>query len=182
MYILYKFEPFFNRICIVTDYDERYNREMMNDTFSTLDNTIIRAAQKISLPLARFAIFVVFFWFGILKVIGTSPANPLVQGLMEKTIPFMTFGQFIVLFGIYEMIIGIVFLFPKLVRLAIALLVPHMITTFLPLVLLPSVTWQEFFVPTLEGQYIIKNLVIIALALAIASHLEPTQATEHTHA
>lgn len=156
---------------------------MNNDTLTTLDSTIIKAAQKISLPLARFAIFVVFFWFGILKVLGSSPANPLVQSLMEKTIPFMTFGQFIVLFGIYEMIIGIVFLFPSLVRLAIALLVPHMITTVLPLILLPAVTWQGFFVPTLEGQYIIKNIVIIALALAIASHLEPVQPTiKNSHA
>lgn len=94
----------------------------------------------------------------------------------------MTFGQFIVFFGVYEMLIGVVFLFPNMVRLAMALLVPHMITTFLPLVLLPSVTWQAFFVPTIEGQYIIKNLVIIALALAIASHLEPMRKIDHSHA
>ena len=48
-----------------------------------------------------------------------------------------------------------------------------MITTAGPLVLLPSETWQSFFVPTLEGQYIIKNLVIIAAAIGIAAHLHP---------
>ena len=151
---------------------------MNKDTIVSLDQAIIHAIQKISLPLARGAIFIVFFWFGILKLFGDSPANPLVQNLMEQTIPFMTFGEFIVLFGIYEMIIGIAFLIPNLERLAIALLVPHMITTFLPLVLLPAITWHAFFVPTLEGQYIIKNLVIIALALAIASHLKPLASKE----
>jgi hypothetical protein len=48
--------------------------------------------------------------------------------------------------------------------------------------LLPAVTWQSFFVPTLEGQYIIKNLVIIALAIALASHLEPLQKKQTTNA
>ena len=71
------------------------------------------------------------------------------------------------------MLIGVAFLIPGLERLAIALLIPHMITTVLPLILLPSITWQSFLIPTLEGQYIIKNIVIIALASALAAHLHP---------
>ena len=71
------------------------------------------------------------------------------------------------------MIIGIAFIIPHFERLAIALLVPHMITTFLPLLFLQSITWHGFLTPTLEGQYIIKNLVIIALAMGIAAHLQP---------
>ncbi len=150
--------------------------ESMEDSkLASLDRAIILTLRKISIPLAHIALFVVFFWFGLLKIIGSSPANPLVSSLLERTLPFITFDQFIICFGIYEMIIGIAFLIPHLERLAIALLVPHMITTFLPLVLLPAVTWQSFFIPTLEGQYIIKNLVIIALAIALASHLEPIQ-------
>ena len=73
------------------------------------------------------------------------------------------------------MVIGIAFLVPKAERLAIPLLIPHMVATILPLILLPSVTWQTFFVPTLEGQYIIKNIVIIALALSLATQLNPIQ-------
>ena len=152
---------------------QRYNETMHTDELQALDQTIIDTLRKISIPLAHVALFVVFFWFGLLKVIGTSPANPLVSDLLSRTLPFITFSQFIILFGIYEMLIGLAFLIPHLERLAIALLVPHMITTFLPLILLPAVTWQAPFIPTLEGQYIIKNLVIIALAIALASHLEP---------
>lgn len=135
------------------------------------DRLFINTARACSMPFARFALFVVFFWFGALKLIGESPANPLVSDLLSQTMPFMTFDVFIVLFGIFEMVIGLSFLFPKLVRVSIAMLAFHMVTTFMPLVLLPQIAWQSFLVPTLEGQYIIKNLVIIATALALVSHM-----------
>lgn len=152
------------RVTIITD---------MQRFLEKCDSEIICAVKSLSVPFGRFAIFVVFFWFGALKLVGTSPANPLVADLLEKTLPFMTFDVFITLFAIYEMVIGVVFLIPRLERLAIALLVPHMITTFMPLILLPTVAWQGFLTPTLEGQYIIKNLVIIATAMGIAAHLHP---------
>lgn len=145
----------------------------MYNKLEKFDAELISIFKKISLPLARIALFVVFFWFGILKIIGTSPANPMVMDLMDKTLPFMTWEVFIVLFSIYEMIIGITFLIPRLERLAIALLVPHMVMTALPLFFLPDMTWQGFLTPTMEGQYIIKNLVLLALAFSIATHLNP---------
>lgn len=138
-----------------------------------VDDSIIHFLRKISIPVGRFALFTVFFWFGILKIIGTSPANPLVSSLLEKTLPFMTWDVFIVLFAIYEMAIGISFLIPKMERVSMALLIPHMIMTALPLFMLTSITWQGFMTPTLEGQYIIKNLVIISLAIGISAHVHP---------
>jgi uncharacterized membrane protein YkgB len=122
----------------------------------------------------RFSLFVVYFWFGILKILGTSPANPLVADLMHKTLPFMTFETFIVLFSLYEMLIGILFLFEKFDRITFWLFALHMVTTFMPLVLLPSVTWQAAWVPTLEGQYIIKNLALISVVLALAGQKKQT--------
>ncbi len=145
----------------------------MRDFLEKIDFKIIHTLRKLSMPLARLALFFVFFWFGILKMIGTSPANPMVMDLMHKTLPFMTWEVFIVIFSIYEMIIGLTFLIPRLERFAIALLMPHMVMTMLPLIFLPAMTWQGFMTPTLEGQYIIKNLVIIALAVGIAAHLRP---------
>ena len=140
---------------------------------SKTDRIIIETLQKISAPLARGALFVVFFWFGILKIFIVSPANPLIEALQKQALPFMSFHSFIVLFGLYEMIIGVLFLVPHLERVAIAFLIPHLMTTILPLIFLPALTWQNFLVPTLEGQYIIKNLVIVALAFSIAAHLHP---------
>ena len=138
-----------------------------------LDVRLIHFFQRVSVPVGRFALFVVFFWFGILKVLGLSPASGVVQRLFENTIPFMSFALFLVLFGLFECLIGLLFLIKGAERVVIPLLLVHMITTFGPLVFLPSETWQAFLVPTLEGQYIIKNLVIIATAIGIASHLHP---------
>lgn len=130
----------------------------------------IELLRKISLPLARVSLFIIFFWFGFLKIIDTSPANPLVEALLAKTLPFVSFDQFIIFLGLWEMVIGITFLIPRTEKIAITLLIPHLFTTTMPLVLLPGVTWKSFLVPALEGQYIIKNLLIIALAVGITSH------------
>lgn len=143
---------------------------------SRIDFHIIALLRTYSIPLARLSLFAVFFWFGVLKTFGMSPANPLVENLLHRTLPFVTFEQFIFFFGAFEMLIGLVFLIPGFERLAIALLIPHMATTVLPLILLPEITWQGFLVPTLEGQYIIKNCVIVALAFSIAARLRPMKA------
>ena len=140
---------------------------------NALDARIINFFRRISLPTARFAIFVIFFWFGILKVIGLSPAGELVQSLYGQTVSFIPFLTFYIGFGLFECLIGILFLIRGAERVVIPLLFIHMITTFMPLFLLPSATWSAPFVPTLEGQYIIKNLVVIATAIGIAAHLHP---------
>lgn len=142
-----------------------------------IDRIIITFCRKWAAPFARFALFVIYFWFGILKIFDASPANPLVSDLMERTMPFMTFDLFILLFGIFEMLIGILFLVPRLWRVAVALLALHMITTFMPLIMVPTATWQGFFVPTLEGQYIIKNLLIITAAIVIMSRIPQADET-----
>ncbi len=141
----------------------------------SVDIQIIHFFRTVSIPIARFGLFVIFFWFGALKVLGLSPATPLVQHLFESTIGFMSFPTFLILFGVFECIIGLLFLFRGCERIVIPLLLLHMITTFMPLFLLPSETWSGFMVPTMEGQYIIKNLVIIAAAIGIAAHLHPIQ-------
>lgn len=143
----------------------------MKSLLHHIDTYLIHGSQRVQYPLARVALFVVFFWFGILKVLGTSPANPLVESLLTQTMPWWSFDSFIVLFGLFEMLIGVVFLVPGFERLAIGLLAFHMVTTFMPTVLLPEIAWSGFLTPTLEGQYMIKNVVIIALAVGIAAHI-----------
>lgn len=137
------------------------------------DSEIIDFFKKIRIPLARFAIFFVFFYFGLLKVIGLSPANPLVDELLHATMPLFSGAEFIPLFGALEMLIGLLFLLPGMERLAIGLLFPHLAATILPLIILPHATWESIFVPTLEGQYILKNIVLVSLAVVIGSGLAP---------
>lgn len=140
--------------------------------FRLIDALIVKILRKIWNPLSRLSIFIIFFYFGFLKVIGLSPANPLVEALLSRTLSFIPFSFFIKFFGLFEMLIGLFFIIPKIERLAILLLIIHMVIVALPLILLPQITWQKFLVPTLEGQYIIKNLAIITLALVIGAHLD----------
>jgi len=137
------------------------------------DSGIINCIKKLEVPFARTAIFIVYFWFGILKLIGLSPAGPLVQALFQNTIGFMSFPTFYILFSLFEMAIGIIFLVRGWERFAIFLLGLHLFTTVLPLFLLPQIAWQGFLIPTLEGQYIIKNILIVVAAIVVGSKLVP---------
>lgn len=147
---------------------------------ASLDHTIIALCRRISVPFARLGLFTVFFWFGALKVLGKSPASPFVQQLFERTISGISFDSFLILFGFLECLIGILWLIPSLERVVIPLLFIHMATTAMPLVLLQSTTWSGFLIPTMEGQYIIKNILLIAAAIGIASHLHPLRSTRKT--
>lgn len=138
-----------------------------------LDLRIINGLRRVFLPAARISLFLVFFWFGLIKILQFSPANPLAQALTEKTIGLQYFDTLFLLLAILECVIGILFLFPKLTRVVIPLLMIHMLVVCSPLMLLPDMTWQQFLVPTLEGQYIIKNAVVVALAIGIAALTEP---------
>lgn len=118
--------------------------------------------------LGRISLFVIYFWFGILKVLGISPAEPLVNNLFDQILagilPFDVFSRG---FGLFECGIGIIWLFPKFTRISLYILLFHMVSTFLPVLLLPNDTWHSWFTPTLVGQYIIKNFALIALGLII---------------
>jgi uncharacterized membrane protein YphA (DoxX/SURF4 family) len=128
--------------------------------------------KQISVLMARISLFIIYVWFGVLKVIGQSPASEMVQTLHAETISFIPFSSFIVLFGLFEMLIGIIFLIPRFEKPAFIVFGIHMITTTLPLFIMGDMVWTHVFVPTLEGQYIIKNLALIACALTIAASLE----------
>lgn len=125
------------------------------------------------MPAARIALFVVFFWFGFLKLTGVSPAGDLAEALAAKTIGDDLFDFSFKALALLECFIGVLFLVPKAVRIVIPLLFLHMAVVCAPLILVPEMTWQSFLVPTLEGQYIIKNIVIIALAFGVAANTRP---------
>jgi uncharacterized membrane protein YphA (DoxX/SURF4 family) len=81
--------------------------------------------------------------------------------------------NWLIVIGIWEVVIGVFFLFNKTTRLAIVLLLAQMVGTFMPLIVLTDVTFQSnnIFLPTLEGQYIIKNLMIISAALVLGGEI-----------
>ena len=138
---------------------------------AALDERIILLLDEYSVPLLRYSLAIVFFWFGVLKPIGVSSATEIVS----KTVYFLPPELFVPVLGVWEMLIGVCLLHKRLLRAGIALLLLQMAGTFLPLVLLPDVSFATFpLVPSLEGQYILKNLVLISGALVVASYsLDP---------
>ena len=118
--------------------------------------------------LVRIPIFIIFFWFGFLKIIDLSPAQQLVKDTVYW-MPFFSAESWTHVIGVWEVLIAICFLFKRTTLIAMILLFLQMSGTFLPLLILPEITFQNSnpFLPTLEGQYIIKNIIIITAALMI---------------
>jgi uncharacterized membrane protein YkgB len=143
---------------------------------AALDLRLIAFFKRTYEPVARFSIFLIFFWFGLIKLLGLSAASPLAEALTAQTIGLQYFDAAFYVLAFLECVVGILFLFPRFTRVVIPLLLAHMAIVCSPLVLVPEFTWQTFLVPTLEGQYIIKNAVVIAVAIGIAAATSPLSA------
>lgn len=139
----------------------------------SFDQRFIALLNRYYIPAARVALFIVFFWFGLLKVLGLSPASPLAEALTARTVGLEHFGALFLALSLIECVIGILFLVPKTTRVVIPLLLIHMAVVSSPLILTPELVWQQPLVPSLEGQYIIKNVAVVALALGIAASTKP---------
>jgi uncharacterized membrane protein YphA (DoxX/SURF4 family) len=143
-----------------------------------LDVTIVRWLAHYSLPFLRIGMGIVFLWFGALKFFpDLSPATD----LAVRTIDELTFGLIpenmsLILLASLETAIGLGFLTGKYMRLTLGLLVFQMAGTLTPLALFPGEAFMVFpYAPTLEGQYIIKNLVLIGAGLVMGSTLRGGQ-------
>ena len=148
----------------------------MKFDMNEMDEQIAGFMRQWGLVAVRAAFGIIFIWFGILKPLGLSAAEPLVKATVQW-MPFFQPEGWVTLIGWWEVAIGMAFLFRKTLRIAIALLFLQMIGTFMPLVLLPSVTFQAGhipYAPTMEGQYIIKNLLIIAAAFVVGGTVRET--------
>jgi len=116
--------------------------------------------------LMRISIAVMFIWFGILKPFGLSPE----EELIKRTIYWLDPDLFLPILGWWEVTIGISLLYKKYIRFALLLLFILLPGTLLPLLLLPEICFNQFpFGSTLEGQYIIKNLILLCAAFVIGS-------------
>ena len=134
--------------------------------------------------LLRISIGIIFFWFGFLKFIpGLSPA----QELATRTISLMTFGlmpESIIINGLafWEVLIGVGLITGKFMRETLLLLFLQMAGTFAPVFLFPDEVFTRIpYAPTLEGQYIIKNLVLVAAGIVLGGKLKKKPA-EHIEA
>lgn len=145
------------------------NRSDIPPKLDRIDHWITTYMYSWGIVTLRISLAIIFIWFGILKPFGLSPASDLVKATVSW-IPLFNPDQWLALIGWWEVAIGLFFLHRLTIRIAIALLALQMVGTFLPLVVLPEVTFQVGsipYAPTIEGQYIIKNLLIISAALVV---------------
>lgn len=139
----------------------------------TFDTWFIRFSKQNYSWIARGSLFIIYFYFGALKILGVSPANQLAIGFAER----MGFGdlanELYLLLAVVECVIGVLLLFPKMTRLALFVMFGHMLLVSAPLLFYPEAVWNVPFVPNLEGQYIIKNAALVALALGLVASTRP---------
>ncbi len=140
--------------------------------FDRLDRAITRWMARVGIPLLRVSLGIAFFWFGFLKFFpGLSPA----QDLATQTIEVLTFGIVkpdvsIVVLALWETLIGLGLMFGVYLRATLFLLFTQMMGTLTPLVLFPHDAFTHIpYAPTLEGQYIIKNLILISAGLVVGA-------------
>lgn len=146
--------------------------ENLNQHFDRVDRRITRWMAANGVLLLRISLGIVFLWFGVLKFFpGVSPADE----LATRTISTLTFGVIgpeisRLLLALWESVIGLGLITGIFMRGTLLLLFVQMLGTVTPLFLFPAETWKVFpIVPTLEGQYIIKNIVLVSAGLVIGA-------------
>jgi uncharacterized membrane protein YkgB len=144
----------------------------VNDSFSSLlfqlDQLLLDTLRRWSITALRLALGSVFLWFGALKVFGSSP----VASLIQETYTFMPISIFMLILGVWEMIIGIGIILKRALRFVLILLGIHLIGTFTAIGFNPGIFFVQGipFCLTVDGEFVIKNVVLMTAALVIAGY------------
>ena len=140
--------------------------------YRRVDYAITAWMARNGVRLLRISLGIIFFWFGVLKFFpGLSPATE----LATRTIDVLTLGRLpsgvaINILAAWETLIGLGLLTGVAMRATLALLFVQMLGTITPIALFPELVFTRVpYAPTLEGQYIIKNLVLISAAIVIGA-------------
>jgi uncharacterized membrane protein YkgB len=146
-------------------------REKVKAWVDRIDRAFVDLVSTYGILVLRWALATVYIWYGGLKLVGASPAAELVV----KTLFWLPPHTAMLFVGGWEVLIGVGLVFPNrlVLRATLYMFLMHMAGTFQVFVLLPSVTFQggNPMLPTLEGQYTFKNVVLIAGALTILGTL-----------
>ncbi len=150
----------------------------MKPTFRNLltqtDERLTAFMRRYSVLFLRVSMGIVFFWFGVLKFFpGLSPAQELASATIEKlTFGLIPPGIAVIILAAWETLIGLGLISGTFLRVTLFLLFAQMLGTMTPLFFFPGETFTKFpYAPTLEGQYIIKNLVLISAGLVVGATL-----------
>ena len=116
--------------------------------------------------LERYLLAIVFIWFGLLKLLGEKSAT----SIIAKSIYWMEPEFVVPLLGTWEILIGICLVFKSRLRIAVFLLLLRIPGSFLALIYHFDECFSgSYFIPTIQGQYLIKELTLVGAALIIGS-------------
>ncbi|MCH8956864.1 DUF417 family protein [candidate division KSB1 bacterium] len=146
--------------------------KQLRDLYYRADEKITALMRRYGIHFLRISVGIIFFWFGILKFFpGLSPAQEIATVTIERlTFGFIQAHVAIIILAIWETLIGLGLISGAFLRVTLFLLFAQMLGTMTPLLLFPGETFTRFpYAPTLEGQYIIKNLVLISAGLVVGA-------------
>lgn len=140
-----------------------------------LDQAMVGFMREYGIRFLRWALGLIFFWFGALKLLGASP----VAELVAKTLFFVPAEWAVSILGVWEVLVGLGLLLGVALRLILFLFWVQMVGTFLVLLLRPDIAFQRGnpLLLTMEGEFVIKNLVLIAAGLVIGSTVRPVSSS-----
>lgn len=131
--------------------------------------------RKWSIPVLRWALGITFIWFGGLKVADVSP----VTDMVASTVYFLDPDWFVPALGVVEIVVGVGLVMRVWLRPVLAVIFLQLVGTFLAFLLMPDVTFQDDnpLLLTTEGEFIVKNLVLLGAAMVIGSQVEEDEET-----
>jgi uncharacterized membrane protein YkgB len=139
-----------------------------------VDEIVIPFLRRWGIPTLRISLAVVFIWFGALKVFGVSP----VVDLVASTVYWVDPDWFVPALGVVEVLVGVGLAARFGLRLVLLVLALQMLGTFLVFVLLPELTFQDGnpLQLTIEGEFVLKNLVLLASAMVVGASIDSPEA------
>ena len=142
------------------------------DTAATIDIAVIRFLRRWSIPALRISVGIVFIWFGALKVFDVTP----VADLVARTVYWFDPGWVVPVLGGFEILVGLGLLFKIALRATLFLFAAQMVGTFLVLILLPEISFQDGnpLLLTVEGEFVIKNLVLLSAGMVVGATVSTT--------
>jgi uncharacterized membrane protein YkgB len=131
------------------------------------DRKIVGFLSEYSILFLRLALAVTFIWFGVLKVIGSSP----VADLVAQTLPWLPPEIVVPIIGVWEIFVGFGLLTRFALRVTLLFFFVQMAGTFLVLATQPELAFQNGnpLLLTTIGEFVIKNLVLVSAGLVIGA-------------
>ena len=138
---------------------------------SYFEYRVSAAIRPFSLVLLRLSLGAIFIWFGALKIMNITPVAALVAG----TVPWVDRSWFVPALGVVEVVVGAAMIAGRWLTVVSCVLIAHLAGTMLVLVMQPNVAFQHGnpLLLTTEGEFVVKNIVLISASLVLAARLSP---------